>query len=400
MQIVVSSRSGRSASEETPIWLDGVQCFGGEPNLHECRHNEYGDHNCDHSEDVHVRCSGMLAYTFDIRVYLMHTLPGQPLHRTTPAPQIIPAPEHANDSTVATTSAATPSECGRIQITDEMTDADTASNQLTYRILQGPVARRGQNPWLVSICVKDLNGRTMHICGGAVLDRQHILTAAHCMRRYEGTSVYVVRIGEHNNDGQAADTRRDHAVQRKFLHARFRQDAASVSKHDIALLRLQQPIEFGPYVQPICLPDANASYAEGRECTIAGWGAIDHRNSGYVSELRSAKLPLIADERCRQRTVYGSNVTHGMFCAGWLENVEADACAGDSGGPLVCEENGKVLMAGSAMWWIHDSPLVSGVHSLYGVISWGMSCGQPNKPGVYVKVSQYVDWIAAKMALI
>ena len=43
---------------------------------------------------------------------------------------------------------------------------------------------------------------------------------------------------------------------------------------------------------------------------------------------------------------------------------------GDSGGPLIC--NG----------------------TLHGIISWGdFPCGQPNRPGVYTRVSQYVLWI-------
>ncbi|KAF7474556.1 Hypothetical predicted protein [Marmota monax] len=43
---------------------------------------------------------------------------------------------------------------------------------------------------------------------------------------------------------------------------------------------------------------------------------------------------------------------------------------GDSGGPLVCN------------------------HTLHGIISWGdFPCGQPNRPGVYTRVSKYVQWI-------
>lgn len=40
-----------------PLWLDQVQCMGNETTLAECHHNVFGDHNCDHKEDVVVKCT-------------------------------------------------------------------------------------------------------------------------------------------------------------------------------------------------------------------------------------------------------------------------------------------------------------------------------------------------------
>ncbi|XP_008579820.1 PREDICTED: kallikrein-13-like [Galeopterus variegatus] len=87
----------------------------------------------------------------------------------------------------------------------------------------------------------------------------------------------------------------------------------------------------------------------------------------YPKTLQCANIQLRSDEECRQ--VYPGKITPNMLCAGSKEGGK-DSCEGDSGGPLVC--NG----------------------TLHGIVSWGdFPCGQPNRPGVYTRVSQYVPWI-------
>lgn len=51
---------------------------------------------------------------------------------------------------------------------------------------------------------------------------------------------------------------------------------------------------------------------------------------------------------------------------------------GDSGGPLVCKHE--------------KAPFV-----LYGIVSWGASCPQPRKPGVFARVSVFLDWIQSRI---
>ena len=64
-----------------------------------------------------------------------------------------------------------------------------------------------------------------------------------------------------------------------------------------------------------------------------------------------------------------------MFCAG--RTIGKDACQGDSGGPLVEQTIDK-----------DGYPR----HELAGITSWGIGCAV-GFPGVYTRVSIYVDWI-------
>ncbi|ELK06551.1 Hepatocyte growth factor activator [Pteropus alecto] len=152
------------------------------------------------------------------------------------------------------------------------------------------------------------------------------------------------------------------------------------SDHDLVLIRLKKKGDRcavrSQFVQPICLPEPSSPFPTGHKCQIAGWGHQDENASAYSGTLREALVPLVADHKCSSPEVYGADISPNMLCAGYFD-CKSDACQGDSGGPLACEKNG--------------------VAYLYGTISWGDGCGQLNKPGVYTRVANYVDWISDRI---
>nr|KAG5691252.1 hypothetical protein BaRGS_015220 [Batillaria attramentaria] len=100
----------------------------------------------------------------------------------------------------------------------------------------------------------------------------------------------------------------------------------------------------------------------------------DGPGSRYMME---ADIPVITNSMCRYYLGYNAHIQSGNICAG-LTNGGRDTCQGDSGGPLTCNSGG--------------------VWKVAGVVSWGYGCAERYSPGVYTRVSYYLDWIHNTMA--
>lgn len=55
-EVKLNYRYGRKA-----ITLDDVTCTGTEQDIMDCKHATWGTHNCNHEEDVGVRCGKFLS---------------------------------------------------------------------------------------------------------------------------------------------------------------------------------------------------------------------------------------------------------------------------------------------------------------------------------------------------
>ncbi|XP_018401853.1 PREDICTED: uncharacterized protein LOC108779021 [Cyphomyrmex costatus] len=270
--------------------------------------------------------------------------------------------------------------CPKSQITGKQRDQCGARNaQGINGRIKTPVfvdgeSEFGEYPWHVAI-LKKITSESVYVCGGTLISSRHIITAAHCIKNHVHRDLRA-RLGEWdvNHDVEFYPyIERD--IVSVFVHPEY---YAGTLANDIAILTLDHKVDFAknPHISPACLPNKYDDFT-GARCWTTGWGkdAFDDR-SKYSNVLKEVNLPVVSNHVCEQqmkqtRLGFSFTLHPGFICAGGEEGK--DACKGDGGGPMVCERQGHWQLA--------------------GVVSWGIGCGQANVPGVYTRVSHYLDWI-------
>ncbi|CAL1268294.1 unnamed protein product [Larinioides sclopetarius] len=252
-----------------------------------------------------------------------------------------------------------------------ISDYSGISDVLTYSL-------QDQFPWMVSI---RKNGK--HLCGGSLIDTTHVLTAAHCFdsRRTLNLSFIAVRTGNIDKDKGTLVN-----VTQIILHEKY---IPGQSYHDIAMLTLENEVST-LYHRPVCLPSPELSIKDftGTNTTLLGWGHRSFGGKGTTKLQVISSIPVVTNRQCRQAysKVAGSRlpegITNDFICAG-AEDGSVDACQGDSGGPLMYSHTDYDFPA--------DVPTERWV--LVGIVSFGFRCGEPGFPGVYTRVTSYMNWI-------
>jgi secreted trypsin-like serine protease len=231
-------------------------------------------------------------------------------------------------------------------------------------VVGGTAVPNGKYPFVAAL-LDTRYGSTPYyqqFCGGSLIDRDSVLTAAHCVRGRSASPLRVL-VNRTTLSGKGGQTRR---VSRIFIHPKY---APSTSNsYDVAVLKLSSPVSGVPAVK---LATASQDYLEnpGRSATVAGWGNTTAQPPGgstvatYPDRMREAQVPLVSDTSMRRS--YGSHFVPALMVG--AGKTGKDTCQGDSGGPMFAK--------------------VSGKYTQIGVTSFGAGCGAPGYPGVYAEVN-------------
>ncbi|KFD51704.1 hypothetical protein M513_07400, partial [Trichuris suis] len=222
-------------------------------------------------------------------------------------------------------------------------------------------------PWHAAIYRRrGLLGPT-YLCGASLLNDQWLLSAAHCFFGLMKLHSYDVQLGAFRHADKEGEMI---GVEKVYFHPKYN---PLTLERDAALLKLKRKVQLSSKISPVCLPRSVEEQPKNNSIAyVTGWGRTGE--SWTVSHtLKQVDVIVYSADRCRQLYEHYIN-TDVMICAG-ADGGGKDSCQGDSGGPLVFYD-------GSRKQWVQ-----------YGIVSWGFGCAEPDQPGVYSKVSSFVDWI-------
>ena len=253
----------------------------------------------------------------------------------------------------------------RIYIATSSTTGNCTCGLRQTRVVGGLDATPGQFPWQAGL-VQPRGTRTF--CGGSVINRRYVLTAAHCTVGSTASQIQVMlgdlRIGATDVGEQR------YTVERITQHPQYRSVAGG---WDFSLLKLSRDIIFTNTISPVCLPTAGQTYA-GATAIASGYGRVG-ANQPQATTLQHVELPVWSQSSCAK---VWSFINNSHICAGGFPTGGRSVCQGDSGGPLVTE--------------------VSGKFRLIGVVSFGRPCAFADVPDGFGRVTEALTWIATNTA--
>jgi secreted trypsin-like serine protease len=248
-------------------------------------------------------------------------------------------------------------------------------------------------------------------CAGSLISDTWILTTAWCLSSEEGGALKPADL---NVYAGSLDFKKGDRITVKALHNHPEYDAVS-HENDIGLVELTRAprnVKVGK-IGLVSAANEASLLRTGAPVTVIGWGMTED-GEGLSDKLRETSVQVVDRASCNKAILAyrteqldydlaplvgtfrltpekleavkdlivksaGALISENMFCAGDPKAKETarDTCDGDNGGPVIAKgPDGNPVQV--------------------GLTSWGVTCGNPDNPGVYTRLSRYTDWVRGK----
>ncbi|XP_028992337.1 granzyme B-like [Betta splendens] len=221
-------------------------------------------------------------------------------------------------------------------------------------IVGGKESKPHSRPYMAS-----LQFQGFHSCGGILIRKDFVVTAAHCNQSQQEMTVVL---GAHDISKEEKSQQRIQ-VARYYTHPNYK-----AFDYDIMLLKLKQHAKLNKYVKPIELPKKDGKIPANIKCTVAGWGQTG-ANKPPSNVLRETTEKLQFSMECKNIWKQYFNSDH-MICTKFKKTT-GGVCQGDSGGPLICNTKPQGLTAYTLQ----------------------KDCSNPKYPHVFTKIHFFLPWI-------
>ncbi|RNA24800.1 serine protease 27-like [Brachionus plicatilis] len=249
-------------------------------------------------------------------------------------------------------------------------------HSVVSRIINGDKSTPNSWPWHVGLFFKIFNGYSF-FCGGSLITRKHVLSAAHCFDQMHPMFEIYIGVGL-NNLTKAHPAKNLIKVSRIIKHEKYNQ---TEFENDIVILELDKNVPLSKKISTICLPRGkNAKSVYNKTLFVAGWGSTTQKvslasRSDTLNEIQMHIINNVNQTLC-------ANMADSRYCAINRAKKNSNLCVGDSGGSLVHSDNGRWFVFGIVSFGNVD--LVDGGKSVKCLT---------DSPTFFTIVPNYINWI-------